>query len=438
MVLSWTRRNVFRRATKGKKQVPGGDNNLEAEEVVIPNHFKCPVSLELMNDPVTLSTGITYDRESIEKWIVSGNKTCPVTNQVLTNFDMIPNHAIRKMIQDWCVENSSYGIQRIPTPRIPLSSNQVKDTCNRLTVASQHVNETRCQVLVGKIKVWGRESERNKRCMVENGVGVVLANAFDSFSSVSFEKHVVVLEEILEVLTWVVPLSEEGKLKLGSLASLNCMARFLHGNDLGARQNAALLLREVSVDALEKSEGDVIEALVKLVKEPIGTIATKACLVTIFQLVSLAKNKEAIAQRFVELDLVSLLIETIVDAERGVCEKALGVLDCLCDCKEGKEIAKGNALTLPLVIKKILRVSHLASNFAVSILWKICDKKEEGVLIEVLQVGAFQKLLVMLQVGCDDNTREKATELLKLLNGFRSRVECVDSSMDFKYLKKPF
>ncbi|MQL41471.1 U-box domain-containing protein, partial [Escherichia coli] len=107
MVLSWTRRNIFRRAHKGKKQVPRGDN-LEVE-IVIPNHFHCPVSLELMNDPVTLPTGITYDRESIEKWIEAGNKTCPVTNQVLTSFDMIPNHSLRIMIQDWCVENRQHG-----------------------------------------------------------------------------------------------------------------------------------------------------------------------------------------------------------------------------------------------------------------------------------------------------------------------------------------
>ena len=142
---------------------------------------------------------------------------------------------------------------------------------------------------------------------------------------------------------------------------------------------------------------------------------------------------------FLSCGLVSLLLEAIVDGEKGVCEKALGVLDCICDCQKGKEVVESNALALPLVVKKLLRVSPLASSFAVSILRKICDKREEGVLVEALQVGVFQKLLVMLQVGCDESTKENATGLLKLLNGYRNKAECTDSSsLDFKHLKKPF
>lgn len=448
MVLSWTKRNMFRRARKEKEQTQGGVSDLEVVEVVIPNHFRCPVSLELMTDPVTLSTGITYDRISIEKWVEGGNRTCPVTNQVLTTFDIIPNHAIRRMIQDWCVENSSYGIERIPTPRIPVSSYEVKETCSKILSACQRRDHKKCQVLVGKIKVWGRESERNKRCIVGNctstrtsgGAGDVLAYAFDCFSRVdddSFENHVVVLEEILEVLTWMTPLGEEGVCKLSSQASLNSLVWFLEGKDLASRQSAALLLKEVCVEELAKV-GGVVEGLVKMVREPIGSTATKACLTTIFNLVSSGENRERIGEKFVEFGLVSLLLEAIVDGEKGVCEKALGVLDCICDCQKGKEVVKSNALTLPLVVKKILRVSHLASSFAVSILRKICDKREEGVLIEALQVGAFQKLLVMLQVGCDESTKENATEMLKLMNGHKNKAECTDSSLDIKYLKKSY
>ncbi|KAL5170808.1 U-box domain-containing protein 20 [Glycine soja] len=435
MVLSWTRRNVFRRAKKEKEQ-----SQLLEVEVVIPNHFRCPVSLELMTDPVTLSTGITYDRVSIEKWIEGENRTCPVTNQVLTTFDLIPNHAIRMMIQDWCVQNSSYGIERIPTPRIPISSYEVSDTCTRILSACQRGDNERCQELVGKIKVWGRESERNKRCIVGAGAGAVLAYAFDCFSSNSIDKHVVVLEEVLEVMTWMIPFGEEGVSKLSSRASLNSLVWFLEGKDLASRQSAALLLKEVSVQELAKV-GNVVEALVKMLREPIGSsTSTKACLATIFNLVSsAAANREGIVQRFVELGLVSLLLEAIVDGEKGVCEKALGVLDCICDCQKGKEVVESNALALPLVVKKLLRVSPLASSFAVSILRKICDKREEGVLVEALQVGVFQKLLVMLQVGCDESTKENATRLLKLLNGYRNKAECTDSSsLDFKHLKKPF
>jgi hypothetical protein len=436
MVLSWTRRNMFRRTHKSKEQLSGGD--LTVEEITIPTHFRCPVSLDLMKDPVTLSTGITYDRVSIEKWIESGNKTCPVTNQKLLTFEITPNHTIRKMIQSWCVENSSYGIERIPTPRIPVSSYEVSEVCTRLLSGCKSLDEKKCVEFVGKIKVWWRESERNKRVIVGNGAFSILATVFDSFSCVSFEKHVVILEEILEILTWMVmtPFGETKSRLFSSSNSLSCLVWFLDGKDLGARQNAVLLLKEtMNVEELSKVEG-VVEGLIKIIKEPIGSSATKACLTTIFKLVSSTKNRVEIGERFVELGLVSFLLETIVDGEKRICEKALGVLDCLCDFKKGNEVIKMNALTLPLVIKKLLRVSPLASSFAVGIVRKIvCEKKEELVLIEAIQLGAFQKLLVMLQVGCEEKTKEDTTELLKLLNGYRSKAECVDSSLDFKYLK---
>ncbi|KAK2386403.1 U-box domain-containing protein [Trifolium repens] len=427
---------MFRRTHKAKKQLSGGD--LTVEEITIPTHFRCPVSLDLMKDPVTLSTGITYDRVSIEKWIESGNKTCPVTNQKLLTFEITPNHTIRKMIQSWCVENSSYGIERIPTPRIPVSSYEVSEVYTRLLSGCKSLDEKKCVEFVGKIKVWWRESERNKRVIVGNGAFSILATVFDSFSCVSFEKHVVILEEILEILTWMVmtPFGETKSRLFSSSNSLSCLVWFLDGKDLGARQNAVLLLKEImNVEELSKVEG-VVEGLIKIIKEPIGSSATKACLTTIFKLVSSTKNRVEIGERFVELGLVSFLLETIVDGEKRICEKALGVLDCLCDFKKGNEVIKMNALTLPLVIKKLLRVSPLASSFVVGIVRKIvCEKKEERVLIEAIQLGAFQKLLVMLQVGCEEKTKENTNELLKLLNGYRSKAECVDSSLDFKYLK---
>ncbi|RDY07499.1 U-box domain-containing protein 21, partial [Mucuna pruriens] len=436
MVLSWTRGRVFRRGRKGKELNSGGDLEIE---VAIPTHFRCPVTLDMMKDPVTVSTGITYDRDSIEKWIESGNRTCPVTKTELTSFDMIPNHAIRRMIQDWCVEHRSYGIERIPTPRIPVSPYEVADACTRILSAAQNGDENKCVELVRKVKAWGKESERNKRCIVGNGAALALANAFNSFSRGVVEKNAVVLDEILGALTWMRPLSEEGRTVLGSVTSIGCMVWFMNATNLSTRVNAALLLREMQVEALVKSVGvNVVEALVNMIKEPVGSAATKACLSTIFNLVS-SDNSGVTRERFVELGLVSLLLEVLVDAERGVCEKALGVLDCVCDSKQGVEMVKDNALTLPVVIKKLLRVSELSSSFAVSVLWKLCDKREEErMLIEALQMGVFHKLLVLLQVGCGESTKEKATELLKLLNTCRSKAECVDSSLDFKHLKKPF
>lgn len=64
-----------------------------------PSSFYCPVSMELMSDPVMVATGHTYDRVCIEKWLAQGNRTCPVTGMRLRHLELIPNYALRTAIQ---------------------------------------------------------------------------------------------------------------------------------------------------------------------------------------------------------------------------------------------------------------------------------------------------------------------------------------------------
>ncbi|XVF61030.1 hypothetical protein PTKIN_Ptkin08bG0095500 [Pterospermum kingtungense] len=45
---------------------------MKEAQTTIPPLFRCPISLDLFTDPVTLCTGQTYDRSSIEKWLASG------------------------------------------------------------------------------------------------------------------------------------------------------------------------------------------------------------------------------------------------------------------------------------------------------------------------------------------------------------------------------
>lgn len=72
------------------------------ETVLCPEEFKCPLSKELMRDPVVLATGQTYDRPFIQKWLKSGNRTCPLTQQVLSHTILTPNLLIGEMISQWC------------------------------------------------------------------------------------------------------------------------------------------------------------------------------------------------------------------------------------------------------------------------------------------------------------------------------------------------
>lgn len=444
MVFGWRRRKTSHHGNKKKKL-----GELEME-ILIPDHFLCPISLDLMKDPVTLSSGMTYDRESIEKWLEAGNFTCPVTNQVLRSFDQIPNHSLRKMIQEWCIENQNHGVQRIPTPRVPVMAMEVSEILFSVSASTRRLDSSGCLESVRKIQKWASESERNCKCIVENGAASVLASAFDHFARESFEKSASLCEEILSALNWMFPFGEETQRHLGSESSLNCMVWFLRNStDLSTKQNSILAMEELlsSGDQKHTEElakiGGVKEILVEFIAKQVCPTITKASLMLIFYMVSSSSScsSQKTKSEFVEMGLVYLLVDILVDSEKGMSEKALGVMDGICDCEEGRERAYENALTIPVLVKKLLRVSEVATGFSVSAIWKLCKfgsrEEEEKALVEALQVGCFQKLLLILQVGCGDETKEKVTELLKLLNPYRAGLECIET-LDFKNLKRSF
>jgi len=60
--------------------------------------FICPITRDLMSDPVICSDGHTYERHAIEEWLRSNSRS-PKTNQRLHSRDLIPNHALRGTIE---------------------------------------------------------------------------------------------------------------------------------------------------------------------------------------------------------------------------------------------------------------------------------------------------------------------------------------------------
>ncbi|KAL9260947.1 U-box domain-containing protein [Drosera capensis] len=79
----------------------GGDKEVEVM-ASCPERFRCPLSKQVMRDPVVIASGQTYDRPFIQKWLNTGQRTCPQTQQVLSHRLLAPNHLIKEMISDWC------------------------------------------------------------------------------------------------------------------------------------------------------------------------------------------------------------------------------------------------------------------------------------------------------------------------------------------------
>jgi hypothetical protein len=62
--------------------------------------LECPLTMEVIRDPVITVDGQTYERAEIEKWFALGNRTSPLTGEVLPSTNLVPNIALRTVIRE--------------------------------------------------------------------------------------------------------------------------------------------------------------------------------------------------------------------------------------------------------------------------------------------------------------------------------------------------
>eukprot|EP00955_Chlamydomonas_euryale_P104008 365535-Chlamydomonas_euryale.AAC.44 len=70
----------------------------------VPVEYLCPLTYQLMEDPVVLvDTGHSYERSAIEGWVAKGNRFCPRTGTKLGwgKLNLAPNLALKEAIRRW-------------------------------------------------------------------------------------------------------------------------------------------------------------------------------------------------------------------------------------------------------------------------------------------------------------------------------------------------
>lgn len=74
----------------------------EVDAKDVDAHLVCPVSMELMRDPVVARDGCTYERSVIQTWFAKqvGTPPSPVTGKPLADCSLVPNMALRHIIAD--------------------------------------------------------------------------------------------------------------------------------------------------------------------------------------------------------------------------------------------------------------------------------------------------------------------------------------------------
>jgi len=74
--------------------------SLDIDESLIPDDYLCPITLELMRIPVTLSDGHTYEKKAIKKWLQKHDSS-PLTGLLLPNKKFVPDLVLKKKIESF-------------------------------------------------------------------------------------------------------------------------------------------------------------------------------------------------------------------------------------------------------------------------------------------------------------------------------------------------
>jgi len=85
--------------------------------------FVCPISCQLMRDPVIAADGHSYERLEIQRWLAC-NATSPKTGSELVHQALVRNHSLRNAIEEWlstCVkEGEQWAVKELEKVRAPL------------------------------------------------------------------------------------------------------------------------------------------------------------------------------------------------------------------------------------------------------------------------------------------------------------------------------
>lgn len=384
-----------------------------------------------MTDPVTISTGITYDRSNIEKWVFSCNKiTCPITKQPLLMSDsnlITPNHTLRRLIQSWCILNASHGVQRIPTPNSPIDKSHIAKI---LKQAQDFPNSNRKCLLALKGIVLDGERNRNLVAQSPHGAFEFLADVMKSGSSSNNNNndYVDCVELAVEILFHLKSYESHLKNLVNADANfINSFAFVLRNGNCQSRAYGVMLLRSSLELAdpmrLMNIERELLSEIVRVVRDHISHQASKSALKVLADACPWGRNRV----KAVEGGAVGVLVEMLLNSvDRRTSELGLVVLDQLCGCADGREKLMEHGAGIAVVSKKILRVSAMASDRAVRILSSICRYSASlKVVQEMLEVGVVAKLCLVLQMDCSLKTREKVRDILKLHSRFWSHSSCI-------------
>ncbi|KAK8969413.1 U-box domain-containing protein 8 [Platanthera guangdongensis] len=334
--------------------------------VDFPLDFRCPISLEVMSDPVIVASGHTFDRSSIQQWIDSGHRTCPITMLPLPPFSpLIPNYALRSLIDNFTA--GAIAEKNSGKLRSSLSS----DPIHLLSSLSFPADATELSSLLRLAK----DSLAFRRLLADSGAPSILLRHAAASDSPDLQ------DLSLRTLLYLSLDGDDVRVGLVADGALDHLTRVLQTGGPNAALAATTLTSLAIVEVNKCTIGAhpaVIPALSFLLLNGKGRERREAT-TALYVLCKFPDNR----RRAVRAGVVPGLLCFI----SGGSERAVQVLGLIAKCKEGRE-AMSNSDEFIRVLAKILRegtargiehallVLNLVCSDSKKIVW---GAKEEGV-----------------------------------------------------------
>ncbi|GFP82916.1 U-box domain-containing protein 3 [Phtheirospermum japonicum] len=404
--------------------------------ITVPSYFRCPLSLELMWDPVIVASGQTYERASVQKWLDHGLERCPKTGYKLSHKNLTPNYTVKALITNWCNENNaniemgrshsgpieagsspehSYvhsrsesassavsSIDYIPAPENIENSFRAEPGYDKLTTSphveklvdglksASHVKQT---YAAGELRFLAKHNMQNRVIIGECGAVGPLIGLLRSSVELTQEHAVTALLNL--------SIDDRIKAQIAEQGALEPLIHVLRTGNPGARENAAAAIFSISLldeQRVKIGRSGAVKALVDLLGT--GTVRGKKDAATaLFNLSIFHENKARIVQAGAVRHLVGF-----VDPAGEMVDKAVALLANLSTITEGcSAIAKEGAI--PLLVEVLDSGSQRGKENAASILLQLCINSEKYCR-SVLQEGAVPPLVALSQSGTP-RAREK-------------------------------
>lgn len=419
-LMSYCRGVMFEEIDSSGTDQTEGRCSVEMLSCLNPEDFRCPISLELMTDPVTVATGQTYDRSSIQKWLRAGNIICPKTGEKLINKELVPNSALRKLIQQFC-EDHGVSLAKTETQNsnaartIAVNSPAAAEATRFLSkfLARRLVSGTGEQKnkAAYEIRLLAKSSVFNRCCLIEAGTVPPLLNLLSSTDAPTQENAIAALLKLSK--------HSKGKKVIMDSGGLKLILKVLKvGPRLESRQiAAATLFYLASVDKYRALIGETPEAipsLVELIKTG-TTIGKMHAVVAIFGLLLCREN----CPRVLAAGTVPLLVHLLASSvKEDLATESLAALAKLSEHIDGS-LAILRASGLPL-ITKILQSSpsRTGKEYCVSILLSLCINGSIEVTVDLAKDPTLMTSLYSLVTEGTSHGSKKACSLLKIIHKF--------------------